>query len=90
MKTGQKEVTERKELPNQERIKTFIKKKNDKYVQILEADIIKQTKMKKKPNKTVPQTNAKTSGNQTLQQTKGQRIQWLYLHSFDDIRRLYV
>ena len=45
-----RETTEGKELPNQERIRTFGKKDNNKYLRILEADTIKQAEMKKMGN----------------------------------------
>ena len=45
---GIKEKTEGIELPNQERINTFEEKVIYKYLEILEADIIKQARWKKK------------------------------------------
>ena len=51
MKSGKKQITEGIELPNQERIKTPKEKENFKYLGILEADTIKQAKMKEKITK---------------------------------------
>ena len=42
------------ERPNQERIGTLRKKENDKYLRILEVDIIKQVEMKEKIRKFYP------------------------------------
>ena len=46
MESGKKEITEGIELPNQDRIRTLGKKKNYKWLGILEADTIKEAKMK--------------------------------------------
>ena len=59
------------------RIRILGKKENYKYVGIMEADIIKQVKMKKKKKKRVPQINKKASGNQGLQQKSHQQNQHL-------------
>ena len=48
MKSGKRYITERIELPNQEKIRTLGEKETYKYVRILEADTIKQVEMKEK------------------------------------------
>ena len=40
MRTGKRQMTERIELPNQEKIKTLGEKETYKYLGILDADII--------------------------------------------------
>ena len=62
-----RETTERKELPNQESIKTLLRK-NYKYSGILEADTVKH---ERKSKKRVSQK--KTSRNQSLLQKSQQR-----------------
>ena len=52
-----KQITEWIEQPNQERIRIFGEKINGKYLGILEADSIKQTKMEEKKIRRVQQTN---------------------------------
>ena len=51
MKSGKWHMTERTELPNQDKIKTLREKETYKYLRILEADIIKQVEMKEKIKK---------------------------------------
>ena len=46
MKSGKRQLTDRKELPNKGKIKTLAKKETYKYLGILEADTIKQVEMK--------------------------------------------
>ena len=46
MKSGKRHLTDGMELPNQDKIKTLGEKETYKYLGILEADIIKQVKMK--------------------------------------------
>ena len=46
MKSGKRHLTDGMELPNEEKIKTLGEKKTNKYLVILENDIIKQVKMK--------------------------------------------
>ena len=41
-------MTDRMELPNQEKIRTLGEKETYKYLEILEADTIKQVEMKEK------------------------------------------
>ena len=53
-KSGKGEITERIELPNQERIRTLGKKETHKSSGILEADITKLTQMKEKMSKEYP------------------------------------
>ena len=51
MKTGKRHLTDRIQLPNQEKIKTLGEKKTYKYLGINEADTIKQMKIKEKIKK---------------------------------------
>ena len=51
MKSGKRQIMEGIELLNQERIRTLGEKENYKYLGLLEANIIKQAKMKKKKKK---------------------------------------
>ena len=46
MKSGQRQLTDGMELPNQDKIKTLAENKTYKYLGILEADTIKQVEMK--------------------------------------------
>ena len=48
MKSGKRQIAEGIDLPNQEKIRMLREKETYKYLGILEADIIKQAKMKKK------------------------------------------
>ena len=48
MKSGKWHLTDRMELPNQDKIRTLGEKETYKYLGILEADTIKQVKMKEK------------------------------------------
>ena len=48
MKSGKRHMTERVELPNQEKIRMLGEKETYKYLGILEADTIKQVEMKEK------------------------------------------
>ena len=51
MKNRKRQITERKELPNQESIKTLGEKENCKYRGLLEAGTIKEAVMKEKMRK---------------------------------------
>ena len=51
MKNGEWYLTDRMELPNQNKIRTFGEKETYKYLGILEADTIKQVEMKEKIRK---------------------------------------
>ena len=51
MKSGKRYMTKGMELPNQEKIRTLEEKETYKYLEILEADIIKQEEMKEKIKK---------------------------------------
>ena len=51
MKSGKRRLTEGMELPSQEKIRTLEEKKTYKYLEILEADTIKQVEMKEKTKK---------------------------------------
>ena len=48
-KSGKRQTTEGMKLPNQERIRILGEKKNYKYLEILEADTIKQTRDERRP-----------------------------------------
>ena len=48
MKSGKRHLTDRMELPNQDKIRTLGEKETYKYLGILEADTIKQVEMKEK------------------------------------------
>ena len=48
MRSGKRQMTERIEQPNQEKIRTYGEKETYKYLGILEADTIKQAEMKEK------------------------------------------
>ena len=48
LKSGQKQITEGIELPNQKRIRTLGEKETYKYLVILDADTIKQAEIKEK------------------------------------------
>ena len=48
MKSGKRHLTDRMELPSQEKITTIGEKETYKYLSILKADIIKQVEMKEK------------------------------------------
>ena len=51
MKCGKQHITDGMELPNQDKIRTLKEKETYKYLGILEADTIKQVKMKDKIQK---------------------------------------
>ena len=51
MKSGKRAKTEGIELPNPENTRTLGEKENNKYLEILETDTIKQTEMKEKIKK---------------------------------------
>ena len=51
MKSGQRQLTDRMELPNKDKIKTLAENETYEYLGILEADTIKQVKMKDKIQK---------------------------------------
>ena len=53
MKSGKRHRTERMELPNQEKIRILGEKETYKYLEILEADIIKQVETKEKIKKRI-------------------------------------
>ena len=55
-------MTEGTELPNQDKIRTLKDKKTYKYLETLEADPIKQTDIKVKIKKRIPQKDKNTSG----------------------------
>ena len=48
MKSGKRHMTDRMELPNQDKIRTLGENETYKYLGILEADTIKQVEMKEK------------------------------------------
>ena len=51
MKSGNRHLTDRMELPNQDKIRTLGEKETYKYLSILEADTIKEVEMKEKIKK---------------------------------------
>ena len=51
MKSGKRHLSDGKELPNQDKIRTLAENKTYKYLGILEADTIKQVEMKDKIQK---------------------------------------
>ena len=51
MKSGKRQLTDRMELPNQDKIKTLAENETCKYLGILEADTIKQVQRKEKIQK---------------------------------------
>ena len=51
MKSDKRHLTDRRELPNQDKIRTFREKETYKYSGILEADTLKQEEMKEKIQK---------------------------------------
>ena len=53
MRSGKRQIAEGIELPNQERMRTLGEKETYKYKGILEADTIKEMKMKEKNKKRV-------------------------------------
>ena len=53
MKSGKRHLTDRMELPSQDKIRTLQEKEMYKYLGILEADTIKQVEMKKKFRKNI-------------------------------------
>ena len=57
MKNGKLHMTERLQLPNQEKIKTLREKETCKYLGILEADTIKYVEMKEKIKKNISGEN---------------------------------
>ena len=59
MKTGKRQLIDRMELPNQNKIKTLAENQTYKYMGILEADTIKQVKMKDKSQKEYLRRNRK-------------------------------
>ena len=54
IKSGKWHLTDRMELPNQDKIRTLGEKDSYKYLGILEADTIKQVEMKAKLRKNIP------------------------------------
>ena len=59
IKSGKRQITDRTELPNKERIRTLREKEHYECLEILEADTIKQVEIKK--NNRVAQINDKTA-----------------------------
>ena len=63
MKSGKRQMTEGMEQPNQEKIRMLGEKETYKYLEIQEADTIKQVKMKEKILKRVSQENKEATQN---------------------------
>ena len=66
IKNEKRETAKRIKQQNQESIRKLREKENDYYLRLLEGDTIKQTEMKEKNKKSVPQKNEKTSQNQVF------------------------
>ena len=65
MESGKRQMADGIEQPNQEKIRTFGEKETYKYLEILEADIIKHAGMKeKRKKKQIPLENEETTWKQ--------------------------
>ena len=56
------------ELPNHDSVRTLIQKETHRYLEILEADTIKQQEMKEKKLERVSQGNQKTTRDKNITQ----------------------
>ena len=59
MKSRKRQLTDRMELPNKDKIKTIAENETYNYLGILEADTIKQAEMKEKIQKDYPRRTRK-------------------------------
>ena len=75
MKSGKWHITEEFKLPNQEKIRTLGEKETYKWIEILEADIIKQVEMKEIIKKEY--LNQKATRDKTILQEPYQRDLYL-------------
>ena len=75
MKSGKRHLTDGKELPNQDKIRTIAENETNKYLGILEADTIKQVEMKNKIQKEY--LIRKTTRDKALLQKPYQRNKYL-------------
>ena len=66
MKSGKQHLTDRMELPNQDKIRTPGEKETYKYLEILEADTIKQVEIKEKIKKGIFQENQTATRDKTV------------------------
>ena len=64
MKSGKRHLTDGIKLPNQDKIRTLGEKETCKYLDILEADTIKQVEMKKRFRKNI--SELKTTRDKTM------------------------
>ena len=77
MKSGKRHMTDGIELSNHDRIRTLEENETYKYLGILEADTIKQVKMKDTIRKEYLRITEKTTRDKTLQQKPHQRNKYL-------------
>ena len=77
MKSDKRYLTDRMELPNQDKIRTLGEKETYKYLGILEADIIKQVEMKEKIQKEYLRSTRKLLKTKTILQKPYQRNKYL-------------
>ena len=73
MKSGKRHITDGMELPNQEKVRTLAENETYKYLDIIEADNIKEGEMKDKIFKNISQENEKTTRDNTLLLKPNQR-----------------
>ena len=77
MKSGKQHMTDGREQPNHDKIRTLEEKETYKYLGILEADTIKQVQMKDAIRKEYLRRTRKTTRDKTLQQKHHQRNKYL-------------
>ena len=77
MKSGKRYMTDGKELPNHDTIRTLEENETYKYLGILEADTIKQVQMKDTIRKEYLRRMNKTTRDKTLRQKPHQRNKYL-------------
>ena len=77
MKSGKRHMTDRMELPNHDKIRTLGENETCKYLDILEADTIKQVEMKDKIQNEYLRRTRKLPEKKTLKQKPHQRNKYL-------------
>ena len=77
MKSGKRHLTDRMELPNQEKTRTLGEKETYNYLGIMEADTIKQVEMKEKIKKEYLRRTKKLLRDKTMLQKPYQRNKYL-------------
>ena len=77
MKSLKRHITDRMELPNQDKIRTLTENETYKYLGILEADTIKQVEMKDKIKKEYLRTTKNYTRQNSLYQKSYQRNKYL-------------